>query len=152
MKLEGMTTADFAELITQTELKNYINTKGLKIIKGGLIAGMEHTKISQEISTVCNIEIDQAKKIAGSAVMAFGRLKKFQSAQLSKIQHFSYHGIKRTNQDCAEFCYKMLFTTYTVNQINEMENGTLDPVFLFGGGLGCPHTWEPDPLYEIENK
>ncbi|MCX6151537.1 MAG: hypothetical protein NTX22_13480 [Ignavibacteriales bacterium] len=92
---------------------------------------------------------------------SYGQILLLEKAFLAEVFYFKYGGIIRmprgNSRGSRPFCINLVKLTaegkrWHINEIIEMDNGELKPVFLFCGGWGCHHDWEPDAFYEYKNK
>lgn len=84
-------------------------------------------------------------------VCAWDRMRKYYQASDAEIIHFTYDFSSYVHPEmpCYYFCRNKVGRTFTLKQIQKMDNGNLSPVLFFGGGWGCNHRWEPNPFADI---
>ncbi len=85
------------------------------------------------------------------AVGAYNQAWRQQLADQAGLSHSLYYGTLKANS--RHFCRVCLGRVFTAAQIEELDNGQIDPVSLFRGGYRCRHSWLPvDPAWSPELK
>jgi len=88
-----------------------------------------------------------AETHARTSITAYDQEYRDELATQSGLTHFLYYGNLQSNS--RRFCIAHVDGVYTNQQINEMQNGQLEPVRTFCGGYNCRHQWVPvDPSWD----
>ena len=94
--------------------------------------------------------IDQATNVAEThartSISAYDQEYKDELANEAGLNHLLYAGNIQSNS--RRFCIAHVDGVYTREQIDQMQNGQLEPVRTFCGGYNCRHSWVPvDPSW-----
>ncbi len=104
-------------------------------IREGLPASELENIIAHRVAGVRH----KARTIGNTALLAFTRADRFRKADVAGVQKFKYVGPSPERAICREW-YKR---TFTLSEINQLDNKQISPVRLYCGGYNCRHQWIP---------
>lgn len=92
-----------------------------------------------------------ARTNARMIVSSYNRIGREQIRESAGLQHGYYYGDARVNT--RPFCLRLIDKVFTLQQIEQMDNGQLSPVSIYAGGWNCIHSWLwVDPEWDDELK
>jgi hypothetical protein len=80
-----------------------------------------------------------ARTNARMVVSSYNRIGREQIRESAGLQHGYYYGDARVNT--RPFCLRLIDKVFTIQQIEQMDNGQLSPVSIYAGGWNCIHSW-----------
>jgi hypothetical protein len=80
-----------------------------------------------------------ARTNARMVVSTFNRIGREQIRESAELKHGYYYGDARVNT--RPFCLHLIGKVFTIQQIEQMDNGQLSPVSIYAGGWNCIHSW-----------
>jgi len=105
----------------------------------GVFASRNVDDILEDLADVLDHTEPQIATLYDTSVSIFGRQVEALQAGEEPEATFAYMG---PNDDrTREFCRQHVGKVYTREQIDELDNGQMDNVFLTGGGYNCRHVW-----------
>jgi hypothetical protein len=109
-------------------LVSYTVTGNMKSLEEKVLANLESSKVAQHGTTIINTNID-----------TFYRTVNGVRGTAAGVTRWRYGGPPPER----EFCNGIYKQTFTIEEINLMDNGQLGDVFFTGGGYNCRHYWIP---------
>lgn len=105
--------------------------------------------IADRIAERADVATSIAETQARTSLTAHNQLYRNRLADEAELKHFLYFGTLKTNS--RSFCRLHAGNIYDENQIEQMDNGMLNPVRVYKGGYNCRHSWVPvDPQWDEE--
>ena len=90
-----------------------------------------------------------ARTNARLIVSSYNRIGREQVRESANLQHGFYYGDARVNT--RPFCLRCIGKVFTLQDIEQMDNGQLSPVKIYAGGWNCIHSWLwVDPEWDEE--
>jgi hypothetical protein len=80
-----------------------------------------------------------ARTNARMIVSSYNRIGRDQVRESAGLTHGYYYGDARVNT--RPFCLRVIDKVFTMEQIEQMDNGQLSPVRIYAGGWNCIHSW-----------
>ncbi|MBE2186769.1 MAG: hypothetical protein IAE99_08365 [Rhodothermales bacterium] len=103
--------------------------------------------IAEEVETRAEQFAQHAFVETQAAVSAYNQLYRNELADEAGLTHFLYFG--STSANTRPFCRAHLDRVFSLEQIDQMDNGMLNPVRIYKGGYRCRHSWLPvDPEWD----
>lgn len=99
---------------------------------------------AEELVRRTEAQLWKAKVNAKLVASSLNQISRNEFADRAQLQHFYYYG--SLDSGSRPFCIAHIGKTYSREQIDQMSNGMLSPVFVFKGGYNCKHTWLPVDL------
>lgn len=81
-----------------------------------------------------------ATAIGDTSLRGWDRTVSGTKAEIAGVEKAIYDG-PPTRENSHEFCIEHYQQEYTMDEIESMSNGELDPVLTYGGGYNCVHRW-----------
>ena len=116
------TTRDF---VVKTVRESAKNNHGFETMR----AGLQKTALGS----------DRVYTLANTATAQFDNASMFEFAKQAGVGRYLYDGYLQPNS--RPFCVRHFKKTYTLEQINGLDNGQGLPVFTSCGGYNCTHFW-----------
>ena len=92
-----------------------------------------------------------ARTNARMIVSSYNRIGREEVRASAGLTHGFYYGDARVNT--RPFCLRCIDKVFTIEQIEQMDNGQLSPVKIYAGGWNCIHSWLwVDPEWDEELK
>ena len=92
-----------------------------------------------------------ARTNARMIVSSYNRIGRDEVRVSADLKHGFYYGDARVNT--RPFCLRCIDKVFTLEQIEQMDNGQLSPVSIYAGGWNCIHSWLwVDPEWDEELK
>jgi hypothetical protein len=105
----------------------------------GVFSSRDVDGILADLADVLDRTEPQIRTLYDTSVSIYGRQVEALQAGDDPETPFLYAG--PDDEKTREFCRKRVGQVFTRAQIDEMDNGQLDNVFLTGGGWACRHSW-----------
>ena len=118
---------------------NNINEKAVLKIRQGLYRELTAAEIAESLKTVTKLSTNHATAVTDTFITGYDRMANFELAAGSGADKFRYGGASPER----EFCTKHYDKIYTLEQIDELNNGQGLSVRYYCGGYRCRHNWEP---------
>jgi hypothetical protein len=112
------------------QLVQYNLTGNKAILEKGLLGNLDELRVAKSGSTIVETNI-----------MTFSRTVNGARGINAGINTYRYDG--PDDIITRPFCKEHIDKTYTLEEINEMDNGQTSDVFFTGGGWNCRHRWTP---------
>jgi hypothetical protein len=96
-------------------------------------------RILTDLYDVIDLSEPRIQTLYDTSVSIFGRQVEALQAGDDPDTTFAYMG--PADKKTRPFCREHVGKVYTRKDIDEMDNGQIDNVFLTGGGYNCRHTW-----------
>lgn len=113
-----------------------VRTAVLDAVVGGRDVKPEDILDSAEGRTLANLRTE-----LNTTRMAYQRVVHFEKAKKAGIDKFLYVG--PDDDITRDFCQEHVGNIYTLDEIQEMDNGQGLPVEIYCGGFNCRHHWRP---------
>ena len=110
-----------------------------KALVRGLLGGESAREIMADLLPLLDLTEAQVATLYDTSVSIFGRQVEALQAGQDPATPFLYAG--PDDPLTREFCIKRVGHVYTRQEIDDMDNGQLNNVFLTGGGYNCRHVW-----------
>jgi hypothetical protein len=123
------------------EMSDKLRDVTIELAKEAALNNKGRRWLEDEIMIQTNAKLFSARVNAKLVTSALNQITRNDFANLAGVQHFLYYGLASNNT--RPFCNYHLNKVYTREQIEQMNNGQLDPVLIFKGGYNCKHTWLP---------
>lgn len=94
-----------------------------------------------------------ARVNAKMIVSSYNRIGREQIRESADLKNGLYYGDARDNT--RPFCLRCIGKVFTLEQIEQMDNGQLSPVKIYAGGWNCIHSWlwvDPEWDEELKNR
>lgn len=105
----------------------------------GVFGSRPSTKILADLGDVFDDREPQIRTLYDTAISIFGRQVEALQAGDDPETPFLYLG--PADDKTRDFCLEHVGKVYTRDEIDALDNGQLDNVFLTGGGYNCRHAW-----------
>jgi hypothetical protein len=111
----------------------------------GIFTGRPLADLLDDLAATLGEQVAVARTVYDTSVSIFSRQLEAMKATGEPDELFAYIG---PNDDkTREFCEERVGKVYTRAEIDDMDNGQLDDVFLTGGGYNCRHVWSAVSAY-----
>ncbi len=101
--------------------------------------------IPEQMSDILDRAETRLQTLYDTAISIYGRQVEAEAAGEDASIRFAYMGpVDRKTRD---FCLAHVGKVYTRDDIDQLDNGQLNNVFLTGGGYSCRHTWHEISKY-----
>ncbi len=129
-KLAAMTKMEFKGL--QDDVKDIVVEETKKIIAQGQGIGVLRQNLNRR-----GMGANEAEVLANASMAGFDNASHVQYATAAGLTHFKYDGI--VDSTTRPFCRQRVGKIYTIEELDAMENGQLNPVSVYLGGYRCKH-------------
>ncbi len=110
-----------------------------RVAARSVVAGASRGSIREDFSTVLDRSESRLRTIYDTTVSVYGRQVEAIQAGDDPETVFAYMG--PVDDKTREFCLDHVGRVYTRSEIDDLDNGQMDNVFLTGGGYNCRHVW-----------
>ncbi len=98
------------------------------------------SRLPKELAQVLDRAEARTQTLYDTAVSVFGRQVEAEQAGDDPSTSFVFMG--PVDAKTRDFCLEHVGKVYTHEEIDDLDNGQLDNVFLTGGGWNCRHVWQ----------
>ena len=113
----------------------------IDVIQKGKNGELSKEDVLQKLRTANNVEAQYLNTVYDTVSKSLSRSQTFLDAEKAEIQRFKYAG--RTGGNIRKFCADHVGKIYTLQEMQELDNGQGLPVQFFCGGYNCTHRWLP---------
>lgn len=135
-KLEALRVLHEMDLLDEGEA---LSQELWRAVARGVIGGRPAPAILDDLSEILDVSEPHLQTLYDTSVSIFGRQVEALHADPAPDTPFLYMG--PADKKTRPFCRARVGKAFTREQIDAMDNGQIDNVFLTGGGYNCRHTW-----------
>jgi len=155
---EAVNRTDAAQEITDlfttnmAEMRSELLDGTIDVLKDELAQGFfNRSDLEELIFQYADGKAHYARTNARMVVSSYNRIGREQVRDSANLQHGFYYGDARVNT--RPFCLRCIGKVFTLQDIEQMDNGQLSPVKIYAGGWNCIHSWLwVDPEWDEELK
>lgn len=119
---------------------NAIADKVIKLIEKARTQDMNKDEVLQKLKKQNGVAEQYLQTVYETVQSALSRSQSFVDAKKSGIERYKYAG--RTSGNIRPFCAAHVGKIYTIDEIQNLDNGQGLSVQFFCGGYNCTHRWE----------
>jgi hypothetical protein len=148
--------AEISKLFTSNlaSMREELRDGTLEVMQSELAQGFFNREDLEElIFQYADGKAHYARTNARLVVSSYNRIGREQVRESANLQHGFYYGDARVNT--RPFCLRCIGKVFTLQDIEQMDNGQLSPVKIYAGGWNCIHSWlwvDPEWDEELKNK
>jgi hypothetical protein len=148
--------AEISKLFTSNlaSMREELRDGTLEVMQSELAQGFfNRSDLEELIFQYADGKAHYARTNARLVVSSYNRIGREQVRENADLQHGFYYGDARVNT--RPFCLRCIGKVFTLQDIEQMDNGQLSPVKIYAGGWNCIHSWlwvDPEWDEELKNK
>lgn len=148
--------AELTKLFTSNlaSMREELRDGTLEVMQSELAQGFfNRSDLEELIFQYADGKAHYARTNARMVVSSYNRIGREQVRESADLQHGFYYGDARVNT--RPFCLRCIGKVFTLQDIEQMDNGQLSPVKIYAGGWNCIHSWlwvDPEWDEELKNK
>lgn len=136
LRVEGLKALQLAELLDEgDEVARALWQSTVR----GVFVSKAPSDILSDLGEVLDYHEPQIRTLYDTSVSIFGRQVEALQAGDDPEARFLYTG--PDDEKTRDFCAERVNKVFTREEVDAMDNGQLDNVFLTGGGYNCRHLW-----------
>jgi len=136
LQLQALKSLHYADLLDAAE---DVSKQLSGVAARGSLAGNTRRGLRDDLGDILDRADARIRTIYDTSVSVFGRQVEAIQAGDDPNTLFAFMG--PVDDKTREFCLNHVGRVYTRAEIDELDNGQLDNVFLTGGGFNCRHVW-----------
>lgn len=105
----------------------------------GIFGSRDVDQILADLGLVLDKREPQIRTLYDTSISIYGRQVESLLGDIEDEPVYAYMG--PADQKTRDFCLEHVGKVYTREQIDQLNNGQLNDVFLTGGGYNCRHSW-----------
>lgn len=136
LQLQALKALHYADLLDSAEA---VSKQLSGAAARGSLAGNSRGGLRSDLGDILDRADSRIRTIYDTSVSIFGRQVEAIQAGDDPDTVFAFMG--PVDDKTREFCLDHVGRVYTRAEIDDLDNGQLDNVFLTGGGFNCRHVW-----------
>lgn len=119
----------------------------IELVSRSLRRGTSLQRLRDRLRSEFDVQQQHIYTVGNTITASIGRAALLEQSRRDMVQHYRYVGPRA---HARAFCTHLLDQasagkTWTIDEINRLDNGQGLPVLYFCGGYNCRHRWEPVP-------